>query len=65
MAQDLPKFKNHEEEVQFWKTADIFEYTEPTELKIDLDPVLKRTMKTITIRLRDKQGEPAEKKRKR
>ena len=52
MAKELPKFKNHEEEVRFWKTADIFEYTDPTELKIDLDPALKRTMKPITIRLR-------------
>lgn len=55
MAKTLPVFKNHEEEVEFWATANIFEYTEPADIKVELDPTLKKTMKPITIRLRDKQ----------
>jgi len=55
MTKELPKFKNRAEEVRFWETANIFEYTEPTDLKIELDPELKRRMKPITIRLRGEQ----------
>ena len=55
MTKELPKFKNRAEEVRFWETANIFEYTEPTDLKVELDPELKRTMKPITIRLRGEQ----------
>ena len=55
MTKELPKFKNRAEEVRFWETANIFEYTEPTDSKVELDPELKRTMKPITIRLRGEQ----------
>ena len=55
MAKELPKFKNREEELLFWETANVFEYTEPTDLKVELDPELKRKMKPITIRLRGEQ----------
>ena len=55
MTKALPDFKTQEEEVEFWATANIFEYTETAEIKVELDPALKKTMKPITIRLRDKQ----------
>ena len=38
MAKELPKFKNREEELRFWDTVNVFEYTEPVELKLDLPP---------------------------
>ena len=55
MAKELPKFKNDEEESNFWATANVFEYTEPADIKIEMDSSLKKTMKPITIRLRDHQ----------
>ena len=55
MTKTLPEFKTQEEEVEFWATANVFEYTEPAAIKVELDSTLKRTMKPITIRLRDKQ----------
>lgn len=55
MTKNLPTFKTHEEEVEFWAAANVFEYTEPADIKVELDPALKKTMKPITIRLRDTQ----------
>lgn len=55
MAKKLPEFKNYDEEAEFWSTVNVFEYTEPADIKVELDPALKKTMRPITIRLRDNQ----------
>jgi predicted DNA binding CopG/RHH family protein len=55
MTKKLPEFKNHEEDVEFWATADVFEYTEPADIKVELDPALKKNMRPIIIRFRDNQ----------
>ena len=39
----LPKFKNKEEELKFWDTANVFEYTKPVKLKLKLPPRLKKS----------------------
>ena len=50
MAKKLPKFKNREEEILFWQEANVFEYTEPVELKLDLPP---RPAKSIRVRAKE------------
>lgn len=48
----LPKFKNEEEEADFWDKIDITEYFEPSDFKRSvMFPNLKRTKKLISIRL--------------
>jgi len=48
----LPKFKNKDEEVEFWDKIDLTEYFEPSDFKHVLFPNLKRTTKKlISIRL--------------
>jgi predicted DNA binding CopG/RHH family protein len=47
----LPKFKNEDEEIEFWDKIDITEYFEPSDFKKVAFPNLKRTKKLISIRL--------------
>lgn len=48
----LPKFKNEEEEMEFWDKLDLSEYFEPSDFKRGvMFPNLKRTKRLISIRL--------------
>ena len=47
----LPKFKNEDEEVEFWDKIDITEYFEPSDFKRVAFPNLKRSKRLISIRL--------------
>lgn len=47
----LPKFKNEDDERDFWNNIDITEYFDPYDLKRVMFPNLKRTKKLISIRL--------------
>ena len=47
----IPKFKNEEEEIEFWSTHDSSEYLDYSKSKRALFPNLKPTTKTISIRL--------------
>ena len=48
----VPKFKNEEEEMDFWDKIDLTEYFEPSDFKRGvMFPNLKRTKRLISIRL--------------
>jgi len=47
----IPKFKNEDEEREFWSTHDSTEYIDYSKAKRTLFPNLKPTTKTISIRL--------------
>ena len=47
----LPKFKNEDEERDFWDNIDLSEYYEPKDFKHASFPNLKPSTKTISIRL--------------
>lgn len=47
----IPKFKNEDEEVEFWATHDATEYVDFSKTKKALFPNLKPSTKTISIRL--------------
>lgn len=47
----MPKFKNEDEEREFWATHDSTEYIDYSKAKRALFPNLKPTTKTISIRL--------------
>ena len=47
----IPKFRNEDEEREFWATHDSTEYINWSEAKETLMPNLKPTLKTISIRL--------------
>ncbi|MBI1910865.1 MAG: BrnA antitoxin family protein [Deltaproteobacteria bacterium] len=47
----IPKFKNEEEEREFWATHDSAEYIDYSKAKKGLFPNLKPSTKTISIRL--------------
>ena len=47
----IPKFKSEEEEVKFWDTHDTSEYYDLTRMERVIFPNLKRSVKTISIRL--------------
>jgi predicted DNA binding CopG/RHH family protein len=54
MSQNLkpiPKFKNEDEERNFWETADTSEYFDFSKAKRVIFPNLKPTTKSISIRL--------------
>ncbi|MEM5769490.1 MAG: CopG family antitoxin [Bacillota bacterium] len=56
MANKLPDFKNHEEEAEFWATANTLDYIDETEeIDVTLDPALQKKMRPVTIRLRNTQ----------
>lgn len=47
----IPKFKNEEEEREFWSSADSSEYVDWKKGKQVLFPHLKPSLKTISVRL--------------
>ena len=47
----IPKFKNEEEEVEFWSRHDSTEYVDYSKGKKGLFPNLKPSVKTISVRL--------------
>lgn len=47
----LPKFKNEDEEFEFWANLDLSEYYEPSDMVPVSFPNLKPTSKPISIRL--------------
>lgn len=47
----IPKFKNEDEEIEFWSTHDSTEYVDYSKAKKALFPQLKPSIKTISIRL--------------
>jgi len=47
----IPKFKNEDEEREFWAKIDLSEYFEPKDFKPVSFPNLKPTTRTISIRL--------------
>lgn len=47
----LPKFKNEDEEREFWAKIDLSEYYEPSDLVPVSFPNLKPTTRSISIRL--------------
>ena len=47
----LPKFKNEDEEREFWWNLDLSEYYEPSDLEPVSFPNLKPTSKPISIRI--------------
>ncbi len=49
----LPKFKDEEEEFEFWANLDLTEYYEPSDFVPAVFPNLKPSTKAISIRLPD------------
>ena len=47
----IPKFKNEDEEREFWEKIDLSEYFEPKDFELVSFPNLKPTTRTISIRL--------------
>lgn len=47
----LPKFKNEDEEREFWAKLDLSDYLEPSDFKRVLFPNLKRSKKLISLRV--------------
>jgi len=47
----IPKFKNEDEEREFWAKIDLSEYFEPKDFESVSFPNLKPTTRTISIRL--------------
>lgn len=47
----LPKFKNEDEERNFWSKIDLTDYFEPKDFKRVIFPNLKPTTKPISLRL--------------
>ena len=47
----LPKFKNEDEEREFWYNLDLSEYYEPSDMEPVSFPNLKPTSKPISIRI--------------
>lgn len=48
---DIPKFKNEDEEFEFWSNIDLLEYFEPSDFKTAIFPNLKFSAKSISIRM--------------
>jgi len=47
----IPKFKNEDEEAEFWNTHDSTEYLDWSKAKIGIFPNLKPTSRSISIRI--------------
>ena len=47
----IPKFKNEDEEREFWSNIDLSKYYEPSDFKKASFPNLKPSTKTISLRL--------------
>lgn len=50
---NMPKFKNEDEEADWWANLDISEYLEPSDFKRVSFPNLKPTSHSISIRIPD------------
>ena len=50
----IPKFRNEDEEREFWASHDSTDYIDWSEAKEFIMPNLKPTLKTISIRLPEK-----------
>lgn len=48
---NVPKFKNEDEEREFWDRIDLSDYFEPQDFKQVVLPNLKPSSKSITLRL--------------
>lgn len=48
---NIPKFKNEEEEADFWSNLDLSEYLEPSDFERVSFPNLKPTSRSISIRI--------------
>jgi predicted DNA binding CopG/RHH family protein len=51
MKKEIPKFKNEDEEREFWEKADSSEYFDWGNAKEVIFPNLKKTTKSISLRL--------------
>lgn len=47
----IPKFKNEDDEAQFWANLDLSEYLEPSDFERVSFPNLKPTTRSISIRI--------------
>lgn len=47
----IPKFKNEDEEAEFWNSIDLSEYLEPSDFEKVSFPNLKPTTRSISIRI--------------
>jgi len=47
----IPKFKNEDEEAEFWANLDLSEYLEPSDFERVSFPNLKPTTRSISIRI--------------
>lgn len=47
----IPKFKNEDEEAEFWANIDLSEYLEPSDFERVSFPNLKPTSRSISIRI--------------
>ena len=47
----IPKFKNQQEEIEFWNTHDAIDYFDTSKAKSVKFPNLKKSTKTISLRL--------------
>lgn len=48
---NIPKFKNEDEEAEFWANLDLSEYLEPSDFERVSFPNLKPTSRSISIRI--------------
>lgn len=48
---NIPKFKNEDEEAEFWANLDLSEYLEPSDFERVSFPNLKPTTRSISIRI--------------
>ena len=48
---NIPKFKNENEEAEFWSNLDLSEYLEPSDFERVSFPNLKPTTRSISIRI--------------
>lgn len=48
---DIPKFKNEDEEAEFWANVDLSKYLEPSDFERVSFPNLKPTTRPISIRI--------------
>lgn len=58
----LPKFKNEDEEREFWANIDLSEYLEPSDLKRVSFPNLRASKRLISLRVEESLVEKAKQK---
>lgn len=59
---NLPKFKNEDEEREFWSKIDLSEYLEPSDFKRVSFPNLKPTKRLISLRVEESLVQKAKEK---